>query len=69
MNCPSVKCGRLFDLSNIYDIDQRSDEMLLLRAHAHQMGRIAQNRAQSGNFPLITRCVTDQTCIKKLENT
>ena len=54
MDCPSGECGRLFDLSDIYDINGGSDKKSLLLANAHQMGETAQNRAQSGKFPLIT---------------
>ncbi len=54
MNYPSEECGRLFDLSDIYDTSDGSDKKSLLSTNAQKLGEIALNRAQSGKFPLIT---------------
>jgi hypothetical protein len=48
-----VKSGRLFDLSDIYGINDGSDIKSQVGANAHQIGKTTQNRAQSGKFPLI----------------
>jgi hypothetical protein len=46
-----VKFGRLFDLSDSYDIKDASDKIPLFSVNTHQMGETAKNRARNGNFP------------------